>query len=337
MLIKTVYNLLIKNLHLKIISVVLAFIVFLAVHMYNNKEVIQSLDINLSLSLPENSMVVNKIPRKVAILVKGPLSEIKKIKKENISLPVHLEESKTIILNEYNISEFKNINIIQIIPKTIDIVIEEVAEKKVPIQFNIINEVPAGYKYKKKPELNKKFVTVIGPKSSVDLLKKVYSEPLNQATIIGSESKILKLKLESSLLRFKNTREVSVSYQLVEEFITKEMKNLNIKFLNCDLEKNGIKALKSKVKLVVRMPYSLKNKFNDSDFFVYADLKNCSKFEYLTSVKLSIAVPHKKITTKYIIPDTVILKKIHKKEIIHNDKKIVPKLVNPKKEKGHGN
>jgi hypothetical protein len=324
MLIKTIYNLLIKNLHLKIISIVLAFVVFLAVHIYNNKEVIQSLDINLSLSLPENNMVVNKIPGKVAILLKGPLSEIKKIKKENISLPIHLKKSKTIILNEYNIPEFKNIKVIQIIPKTIDIVIEEVAEKKVPIQFNVINEVPAGYKYKMKPKLNKKFVTVIGPKSSVDLLNKVYSEPLNQATIIGSESKILKLKLESSLLRFKNTREVSVSYKIVEEFITKEMENLKIKFLNCDLEKKGIKALKSKVKLVVKMPYSLKNKFNDSDFFVYADLNNCSNFEYLTPIKLSIAVPHKKISVKYIIPDTVILKKLHKKDIVH-EKKIIPR------------
>jgi hypothetical protein len=278
-------------------------------------------------------MVVNKIPRKVSILVKGSLSEIKKIKKENISLPIHLKNSKTIILNEYSISEFKNVNIIQIIPKTIDIVIEEVVEKKVPIQFNVINEIPAGYQYKKKPVLNKQFVTIIGPKSSIDLLNKVYSEPLNQATIIGSESKILKLKLESSLLRFKNTREVSVSYKIVEEFITKEMKNLKIKFLNCDLDKNGIVALKNKVKLVVKMPYSLKNKFTDSDFFVYADLKNCSNFEYLTPIKLSIAVPHKKISTKYIIPSTIILKKKHKKEIIHNDKKNIPKLVSPKKEK----
>lgn len=334
MLIKTFYNLIIKNLHLKIISIILAFIVFLAVHIYNNKEVIQSLDIDLSLSLPKNSIVVNKIPRKVSILVKGSLSEIKKIKKENISLPIHLKESKTIILNEYNISEFKNIDMIQIIPKTIDIVIEKVVEKKVPIQFNIINEIPAGYKYKEKPKLNKKFVTVIGPKSSIDLLNKVYSEPLNQANIIGSESKILKLKLESSLLRFKDIREVSVSYKAVEEFITKEMKNLKIKFLNCDLEKNGIVALKNKVKLVVKMPYSLKNKFADDDFFIYADLKNCSNFEYLTSIKLSIAVPHKKISTKYIIPDTVILKKLHKKENIHNDKKNIPKLILPKKEKG---
>ena len=94
MLIKTIYNLIIKNLHLKIISIILAFIVFLAVHIYNNKEVIQSLDIDLSLSLPKNSMVVNKIPRKISILVKGSLSEIKKIKKENISLPIHLKESK---------------------------------------------------------------------------------------------------------------------------------------------------------------------------------------------------------------------------------------------------
>jgi len=321
MLIKTIYNLLIKNLHLKIISVILAFIVFLAVHINNNKEVIQSLDIDLSLSLPKNNMIVNKIPRKVSVVLKASLTEIKRIKKENIVLPIKLKKSQTIILNEYNIPELKDVSVIQILPKTIDFVIEKIVEKEVPIQFNTVNELPAGYRYKKKPRLNDKFVTVIGPKSSIDLLKKVYTEPLNQAEIIGSESKILKLKLESSLLRFKNKRETSVSYEIIEEYTTKEMKEIKVKFLNCELDKNNIKPLKDTVKLVVKMPYSLKDKFPQNDFFVYADLKDCSKFEYLTSIKLSVAVPHKKILVKYIIPDTIILKKLHKKDLkkdLHN-------------------
>jgi len=318
--IKKILNLIIKNLHLKIISFILASIVFLAVHSYNNNEVIQNIDVHISLSIPQNYMIINKIPGKVSFLVKGSVSEIEELKKQNINLNIKIKGSKTILLSDYTVPKLEKMKIIQIIPKTLDIVIEKVMEKKVPIQFNVINELPAGYKYEKKPSLNKKYVTVIGPQSSVELLKKVYSEPLNQASIIGSESKILKLKLESPLIKFKDMREVSVSYKITEEYITKEMKELNINFLNCEMDKYNIIPLKDKVKLIVNMPYSLKNKFQPVDFLVYADLRNCEKFEYLTSIKLSVALPHKKITVKYLIPDTVILKKLKQKNKIKKEK-----------------
>jgi YbbR domain-containing protein len=328
MLIKTIYNLLIKNLHLKIISIILAFIVFLSVKVYNNKEVIQNIDVNLSLSIPNNNILVNIVPAKVSIVVKGSLSEIKRIKEKNISLPIKIQQSKTIILTDYNIPELKDMEIIQVLPKTIDFVIEKIASKEIPIQFNTINELPAGYKYQKKPVLNKKTVIVEGPKSSIDLLDKVYTEPLNQSIIVGSESKILKLKLENSLLKFKETREVSISYSIIEEYITVEFQHIKVEFLNCNLEKNDIKPLKDEVKLTIKMPYSLKDKYSKNDFFISANLKNCENFESLTPIKLTSSLPHQKISLKYISPDTIILKKL-----VKNDATKIKLITPPKKEK----
>ena len=339
MVIKTVFNLLTKNLFLKILSLCIAFVIFLGVQLTNSKEVIQNLELDISYSIPENHMIVNKVTRKVSVVVKGSLKKIEQLKKERPSLPLVVDKSKTIFINDSKMSELKGLNIVEIIPKNIDVVIEEIISKEVAIQFNIINELPAGYKYEAKPKLNKKLATIIGPKSSVDLLEKVYSEPLNQSSIIGSESKLLKLKLENSNLRFKNDREISVSYKIVEEYINKEIKDIDVKFLNCDLDKHKIKPLKNKVTILVKLPYSLKDKFSKKHYFIYADLKRCSEFKRLTEIKLSPATPHRKILIKYISPDTIILKKdiknklniVNRNELKKN--KLVPKLKKEKKKK----
>jgi len=327
MVIKTVFNLLTKNLFLKILSLGIAFVIFLGVHLTNSKEVIQNLELDVSYSIPENYMIVNKVSRKISVVVKGSLKKIEQLKKENGSIPLVIDKSKTIFLNDKNMSELKGLNIVEIIPKSIDVVIEEIVSKDVPIQFNTINELPAGYNYELKPKLSKKFVSVTGPRSSIDLLEKVYSEPLNQSKIIGSESKLLKLKLENSNLKLKNDREISVSYKLVEEYVDKEIKDIDVKFLNCDLEKQKIQPLKNKVTILVKLPYSLKDKFSKKHYFIYADLKKCNEFKRLTEIKLSPATPHRKILIKYISPDTIILKKETKKI------KIIPKLKKEKKKK----
>jgi YbbR domain-containing protein len=331
MLNKIFYNFLIKNIHLKIISLILAFVVFLSVHVYSNKNVLQSIDIGISLSIPSDMMVVNRPPAKISVLVKGSLSDIKKIMKKNISIPIKLEKSETIVIKDTNLPEMAGLKIIGIMPQSIDFIIEKIKTKKVPIQFNTINELPAGYKYEVKPHLTQKTVVVEGPESSINLLEKVYSQPLDQSKILGSESKILKLKLESPLLKFKNQREVSVNYKIIEEYITKEINNVKIKLLNCDLNKEGITALKKEVKLVVKMPYSLKDKYHNNDFFVYADLKDCSEYEYLTQIKLLTEVPHPKIIPQYISPDTIILKR--DKKNINKHSKHKQSETNIKKEK----
>ncbi|MBN2694318.1 hypothetical protein JXR93_06615 [bacterium] len=300
----------IKNFGLKIFSVIFAFLIFLMVQISQSKEVIESVKIKLSLSIPENYILGNDIPEEISLLVKGPKKNIRDFEKKRSSIFFDVENSKIITIQKDNFGELDRIEIIKIIPESINVSIEKRIDKIVPITLNTINDLPEGVQYQKKPTIKPEQVTITGPQSYVSLIESVYTEPFNQKNISESgDSTILKLKKESSFISFKDIQAIKVSYKIEETTPKKEFENIEIEFLNCNLEKTLLIPLKRSINIIAKAPYSTINKISAKDFKAYADLKDCDKIKHSKNYDISVTVTSDLVKIEHIIPDSVIINK----------------------------
>lgn len=303
----------IKNFGLKIFSVIFAFLIFLMVQISQSKEVIESVKVKISLSIPENYILGNDIPEDISLLVKGPKKNIQNFEKKNSSIYFDVENSKVINIQKDKFSELDIIEIIKIIPESINVSIEKRVEKTVLILLNTINDLPEGVQYSKKPTVKPEVITITGPQSYVSLIESIYTEPFNQKNIENSESTIVKLKKESSLISFKDAQVAKISYKTEEITLKKEFENIEIEFLNCNLEKSSITPLKRSINIIAKAPYSTMNKISAKNFKAYVDLKDCDKIKTSKNYDISATVTSDLVNIEYIIPDSVI---INKKNII---------------------
>jgi len=303
-------NLIFNNFTLKVFSILFAFLIFIAIHLAQNKRVIQVIKLKVSLSIPENYVLTSDLPEEVSILVNGRKSSVSKYNKKNLSLLLETNTSKIVQITKDIIPEFNEFNVVQITPSSVNINIEKLVEKKVKIILSSINDLPEGYEYKQKPTIQPQEINILGPQSYINLIEHVYTVSFDQKNIVDTNHSMLKVKAGSNLVKFKdNINIVKVDYDIIEKKVKKEFTDIPIQFLNCELDKNKITPLKKTVNFTTQIPFSILQTTGIENFSVYVDLTDCNKFKKIFTKDISVVSINDKVDIEYISPDSIVFEK----------------------------
>ena len=187
------------NLKYKIIVLLLAILVWFFVKTEDNYR--YSINVPLRIAnLGEERIILNDIPKQVETTFWGKGRTLFSLMlRRDVSYNMDVADINgvaKIILDKNNIRMLRkdNIDVLNIVsPKDIEIVISKLVNKKVPIISQCEIETVPGYTMVEKIMLNPDSVTIIGPKSEIELIASVFTEKKNYENIKKDLEKKVKL------------------------------------------------------------------------------------------------------------------------------------------------
>lgn len=226
---------LIKPISLQLLSVVIAF--FLWLYVLSSADTKVEKVVFVHFDIPESYAIKNLPESKIKYSLSGPRALVRSIvnKKDHINLNVKKQFSEGKLNYEFSISELGiqlpfGVNVDQIEPKRIKVELEEKLTKVIPVKLQTIGEIPSDHKMMQWSLVPNK-ITVSGPKSIMHNIDDVKTMTASLHGITQSGSK--KLNLINSDERIKYSQN-NVEYQFEVQPTRANMviKNIPIRFLS---------------------------------------------------------------------------------------------------------
>lgn len=174
-------DLLTRNLTLKVLALVLAFVVWVA--MTGETGIVQDLRVPLEISLPEGLVAAEAPPRTVSVRLRGPESLLRRL--DPLPLEVHLDlrsaaqGPRNVQLTPAAVDGVPaGIEVALIEPDRFRIQLDQRMRKSVPIVPAITGQAPAGYAVYD-VHLAPESVEVEGPESHVAALGRLRTDPIH--------------------------------------------------------------------------------------------------------------------------------------------------------------
>ncbi len=297
--IKKIGNKISQNIELKIISFILAIILWFYAIGQQKSEII--FNIPLEIKTKENMIAFNQSTEFVTITLRGQQNVIKGISKSQFKITVNLNESTPGIINyrlsPKNVSIPEEIEIIDIEPEQFTAKIDYIDFKIVPV--NIIQEgkVPAGYfieKISAEPEM----VRIEGVKSKIEKISFIETFPLITKGAKQNFTNIVKLQRLEEGIFIKGNNEIKVTVVISREEI---IPKLEIKVIN--YEPFQVNVTPQYIQAIIYGENHALELLNKKTITASINVKGMKKGEYiLHDVALSL-------------PDGVKLKKIIPEEV----------------------
>ena len=187
------------NLKYKIVVLLLAILVWFFVKTEDNYRYSINVPVRIA-NLGEKRIILNDIPKQVETTFWGKGRTLFSLMlRKDVSYNMDVADINgvtKITLNKNNIRMLRkgNIDVLNIVsPKDIEIVISKLTTKKVPIISQCGIETVPGYTMVEKIMLNPDSVTIIGPKSEIELIASVFTEQKNYENIKRDLEKKVKL------------------------------------------------------------------------------------------------------------------------------------------------
>ncbi len=302
-ILKFIRELFLENISIKVISLIIAFFIWVMVVSEKKSEIGFVLPLEYQ-NIPKKMEIIGSPVQNAEVHVRGPRREINGLSSRQIKVIINLIRDKKgknihFLANE-EINLGKGIEIVQITPYKISVVLDESASKKIPIMPVILGKPADGFRVEKtvvSPELT----TIVGPKSEVDKITYVRTETLNFENIKANFSKRVHLTLENPNVRLVDKTPPNVTVVISEIFDHKLFKN------NLIENQTGISTLRitpSSVKVVLRGSLRHLNALTPQDYKLFIDksLVPKDKLEFEVAPKLSLP---EELSLEEIIPEKV--------------------------------
>ncbi len=171
-----------KNLSLKIFSLIVAALLAYYVHSDTNEGVI-GLSVPVELKgLPADRVVIYPLARQVQVSIKGPSFLLSQIYASppsfRVKLPEDLGNRFVAILNKKDLTLPPTIQVMRVEPSEIEFKFDKLIKKTVPVQVTQIGTVPEGFKITEITAEPKELV-VTGPQTELMTIKRVETEPID--------------------------------------------------------------------------------------------------------------------------------------------------------------
>jgi len=222
------FKLLTENWTLKLISLVFALVLWMFIMGERRLEVGYTVPLELQ-NIPKNLMVANEVPSLVDVRISGPRTLLMKVSPNDISIAVDLSNLQPGLTTFKRLEERLNLpsglRVTRLSPSFIDIKLERIQEKKVPVKIALTGEPMAGFQIgsvKATPDR----VVVAGAESELKNVTEVTTEPIDLTGVNEGFSLIVPLEHQGTYTYFKNekTTEVQIEIQPAEPPPQEEMK-----------------------------------------------------------------------------------------------------------------
>lgn len=178
------FNGLSQNWILKLISLIFALVLWFFVMGERKQELGFPVPLNLE-NIPKGMMVANEVPNLIDVRISGPRTLLMNLSPQDISISVDLKELKPGITSFKRLDERLNIpsalKVTRLSPSFVDVKLERIKEKEVPVKVVVSGDPPEGYKLIN-VSLNPGKVLVEGAESELKDVSQLETEAVDLTT-----------------------------------------------------------------------------------------------------------------------------------------------------------
>ncbi|MBN2345327.1 MAG: YbbR-like domain-containing protein [Candidatus Aminicenantes bacterium] len=168
-------------------------------------------------NVSENVEVVSLRPEEVSIALRGASKFVAAYRAESQPIRIDLsnikERSKLNYFAEDYLEIPKEVQLVSIHPKMIEVYVEEFATREVPVKIRFRGRLPASWRMTSAKTVPDR-VTIMGYKSQIADIDAVWTEEVNLAGISGSLSRPVALKQVQEILKFRDRQEVELVLEI---------------------------------------------------------------------------------------------------------------------------
>lgn len=214
------FKLLTENWTLKLISLALALMLWMFIMGERRLEVGFTVPLELQ-NIPKHLMIANEVPSLVDVRISGPRALLMKVSPNDISISVDLSDLQPGLTTFKRLEERLNLpsglRVTRLSPSFIDIKLERIKEKKVPVKITLTGEPMAGYQVGSVKAMPDR-VVIAGAESELKNVTEVTTDPIDLTGVNEGFSLIVPLEHQGTYTYFKNekTTEVQIEIQPVE-------------------------------------------------------------------------------------------------------------------------
>ncbi len=172
------------NIAWKLLSIVVAFGIWFVVMSSNSIEITK--EVNLQIDLPSGLTIANEVPDRVTFRLAGSKFFLRTIANSLDTIHIDLTKAKAgpafYRIEKDSLHLPISVQVRGIAPDTIKPVLEHIERRTVPVEIVQKNEVPNGYRLVKLYSQPKN-VRIKGPRSAVEAISEVRSDPVDLANI----------------------------------------------------------------------------------------------------------------------------------------------------------
>jgi YbbR domain-containing protein len=175
-------EILVRNWPFKLLSVVLAFALWVAVT--GESVIVQDYDVPLEVVLGDGFTLVGSPPDRGDVRLRGPETLLRQIDplRHEMELQLDLSEAtpgeRTIQLGPDNlIGRPRGVEVARIVPNRLSLLVDEWMQRTVPVEPAFMGELPAGYATYK-TQATPETVIVVGPRSKIEVVTGMRTDPI---------------------------------------------------------------------------------------------------------------------------------------------------------------
>ncbi len=221
-----------NNLALKIISIVIAVIVWFIVATSEQQEV--SFYVPVKFKNEAEGLKAFTDTNLISVLVKGPKISMKNFTFNDIKIEIDLSNFQS---GEYlyrikptDVMLPSGIHLIRVEPQDVRIMIDKLGKKTVKVIPSFIGEVKDGYKISS-VTISPNFVTIFGTNKKIKVLESVETLPINISDLDKNIKQKIGIKL-NEIISDSKPKEVEVEIKVTENIITKNISNYGLTLQN---------------------------------------------------------------------------------------------------------
>ena len=214
------FKLLTENWTLKLLSLVFALVLWMFIMGERRLEVGYRVPLEVQ-NIPAGLMIANEVPSLVDVRVSGPRTLLMKVSEGDISIAVDLTDLQPGLTTFKRLEERLNLpsglRVTRLSPSFIDLKLERIKDKRVPIKIALQGDPLQGYQVGKVRATPDK-VVISGAETELKSVREVTTEPIDLNGVNQSFSLIVPLLHLGTYTDFKDekTTEVQVEVQPVE-------------------------------------------------------------------------------------------------------------------------
>jgi YbbR domain-containing protein len=268
----------VRNLHLKVIALLLTLALYLWVSV--DREVERTRYAPLRLDIPAEMVLVNNPPDRVGVTIRGKWSDLARLDSselDSIRVPMDAEMGNQgrIPLTPDMVELPPGLRAIGIEPNLVQFRLEKRETRTVPIRPRITGEPAEGYEVED-VSVRPSSIDVSGPAKSLEDLSTVGTDPIDLSGRTSSFTKRVRPRLNDSLIEYHLDQPVEVSVQLDAQQVERVIEDLKVVphqnqgALVTSIEPNS-------VDVTLRGPKTVVDKLDKNDLLASVDLSNHPK------------------------------------------------------------
>jgi len=263
------------NWHIKLLSLVLAGILWIYVNSIQEEERFISVPIEVK-NVPDQYLVSSELPEFVQLVLRGRDEYLSLINEGDVVTYIDLEQNslgetrKIVKVDRRGLP--RGISIKEITPRLIDVLLERALRKQVKVVPVIVADLPEGYSFVDvvvEPEA----VELQGPESILNETESLYTEEIDIRNL--TETTVVEAHIETGneKLSLVNSETVGVRIVIKEEFAIKRVSDLSIYPINLA---EGLVADtgEPEVSALVKFPKRLEKDIKSGQVYAYVDCES---------------------------------------------------------------